>query len=162
MITAPTATVATSATSESFGRRISSRPMRPTHTKPGRSDQLRSSSRLWYARLRTFLHRKLDVVGSVLDGREHAHDSRRVLGTAYGTCGLAVNRQAHRDARAFADPAVDRHLAAVQRGKAFDDGQPETGPFVRAIVSAARLEERLAEPRQVVGADADAVVCNRD
>src|SRR5215468_7325682 len=163
MITAPTAVVATRATSESFGRRISNRPSRPTNTKPGSSNQrLLSSSRLWYARLRTFLHRKLDVVGGVLGRREHAHDSRRILGRAYETGGLAVNRQSHGDARALADPAVDRHSAAMQRGKALDDRQAEPGPFVRAIVGPARLEERLPEPRQVIRADADAVVRHRD
>src|SRR3981081_4381649 len=75
---------------------------------------------------------------------------------------LAIERQPHRDARAFADPAADRDLAAVQFHQALDDGEAEPGPVMPPVVGSARLEERAADPRQILLADADAVVLDRD
>ena len=53
-------------------------------------------------------------------------------------------------------------LAAVQRHQALDDRKPEPGAVVAAVVGAARLEERIADARQIVVADADAGVLDRD
>ena len=53
-------------------------------------------------------------------------------------------------------------LAAVQRDQALDDRQAEPGAVVAAVVGRARLEERIADARQIVGADADAGVLDRD
>ena len=53
-------------------------------------------------------------------------------------------------------------LAAVQRHQALDDRKPEAGAVVAAVVGGARLEERPADARQIVGADADAGVLDRD
>ncbi len=75
---------------------------------------------------------------------------------------LAIDRQVDRDARALAQPAGDLHAAAVQRHQALDDREAEPGAVVAAVVGRARLEERIADARQILGADADAGILDRD
>ena len=60
---------------------------------------------------------------------------------------LAIERQAHGDARAFADPAADRDLAAMQPDQTFDNGEAEPGAAVTTVVGCARLKIWLADPR---------------
>src|SRR5258708_2657868 len=74
----------------------------------------------------------------------------------------AIERQPHRDARAFADAAADRDLAAVQFHQALDDREAEPGAVMAPVIGSARLEEGAADPRQILLADADAVVLDRD
>ncbi len=50
----------------------------------------------------------------------------------------------------------------MQRQQPLDDRQAEPGAVVAAVVARARLEERIADARQIVGADADAGVLDRD
>ena len=84
------------------------------------------------------------------------------IGSAAPARAFAIDRQAHGHARALAQPAADIHLAAVQPHQALDDRQAEPGAVVAAVVGRARLEERLAEARQIVVADADAGVLDRE
>ncbi len=74
---------------------------------------------------------------------------------------LAIDRQADGDAGALAEPARDLDLAAVQRQQSLDDRKAEPGAVVAAVVGRARLEERIADARQIVAADADAGVLDR-
>ena len=46
----------------------------------------------------------------------------------------------------------------MQPHQALDDGEPETGAAVAAVVGAAGLKIRLADPRQILVADADAII----
>ena len=46
--------------------------------------------------------------------------------------------------------------------QAFHDRQAEAGAFVAAVIGLPRLEERIADPRQIVGADADAGILDRE
>src|SRR6516162_8325307 len=71
---------------------------------------------------------------------------------------FAIERQAHSDARPFAEPAADRHLATMEPEQPLDDGQAEASAAVAAVVGCARLKVRLADPCEVFAADADAVV----
>ena len=59
-------------------------------------------------------------------------------------------------------PAADGQLAAVQPHQALDDGKSEAGAAMAAVVRRARLEVGLADPRQILVADADAVVLDRE
>jgi len=76
------------------------------------------------------------------------------------SCPLAIERQAHRDPRALADPAADVQFAAVQPHQAFDDGKSEAGAAMTAIVRSTGLKVGLADARQILVTDADAVVLN--
>src|SRR5690349_2416033 len=71
---------------------------------------------------------------------------------------LAIERHAHGHARPFAEPAADRHLAAVEPEQPLDDGEAEAGAAVAAVVSCARLKIGLTDPDEIFAADADAVV----
>ena len=75
---------------------------------------------------------------------------------------FAIERQPHGDARALAEFAFHLDIAAMQADEAFHDGEAETGAVMAAVMAGARLEERIADARQVGFADADAVVLDRD
>ena len=75
---------------------------------------------------------------------------------------LAIERQAHGDAGALADPAADVDFAAVQPHQTLDDGKSETGAAVAAVIGARGLKIRLADARQIFVADADAVVLDHE
>src|SRR3954447_3510772 len=62
------------------------------------------------------------------------------------------------DGGALVDPALHRHLAAMQRDQAFDDRQPEAGALVAPLIGLAGLKERIADPLQVFGRNSDAVI----
>ena len=53
-------------------------------------------------------------------------------------------------------------VAAMQLDQALDDRQAEAGAVVTAVIGGARLEERIADAAQIVLADADAGVLDRD
>src|SRR3954463_9443610 len=57
---------------------------------------------------------------------------------------LAIDRQAHGDARPGAEAAADREFAAVQRHQSLDNRQTEAGAVVRPVVGGAHLEEGIA------------------
>src|SRR5262245_11032040 len=103
------------------------------------------------ARLRTFPRL---VVGLLIGAARHEPLDRDSLAAAF----RAVDRQMEGDARAFAEPARNVDLAAVQRQKPLDDRHAKPGAVMAAIVARARLEERIADPGQILGADADAIV----
>src|SRR4029077_13031576 len=67
-----------------------------------------------------------------------------------------------RDPGAFADPATDRDVAAMQLDQTLDDREAEPGPVMAPVVGSARLEKRPADPGQVLLADADAIVLDHD
>src|SRR3974377_1793193 len=69
---------------------------------------------------------------------------------------FAIDRQQYGHFRSFTQTTLDIEVAAMQPNQAFHDGQPEAGAVVPPVVGGARLEERLAHPRQIVFADADA------
>src|SRR5262245_3650052 len=73
---------------------------------------------------------------------------------------FAIDRQANGDAGALPKPALDANVAAVQRQQALDDRNAEPGAVMAAVVGRARLEERIADARQVLGVDTDARVGN--
>ena len=116
---------------------------------------LRSISRI-AVRLGNFLHlhecRLRPFAYALADERDRLRRPRA----------FAIDRQPHGHARAVAEPARDIHLAAVQPHQAFDDRQPEPGAVMAAVVGGARLKEGFAEPRQIVLADADAGVLDRE
>src|ERR1700691_6175040 len=78
------------------------------------------------------------------------------------SCTLAVQWQAHGDTCALADPAADREFAAVQPHQALDDGEPQPGPAVAPVERGTRLEVRLADARQILIADSDAVILDHE
>ena len=84
-----------------------------------------------------------------------------LIGSTAAPRAFAIDRQPHRHPRPLAQPAADIHVAAVQPHQALDDRQAEAGAVVPAVVGRARLEEGLAQPRQVVLADADAGILDR-
>src|SRR5438477_1939098 len=75
---------------------------------------------------------------------------------------LAIERQAHRDAGAGADAAAQRQLSTMQLDQSLDDRETEPRSVVRTVVSGPHLEERIADVAQVVLADADAGIFNRE
>src|SRR4029077_19615939 len=125
-------------------------------------------------RSRTFLYPHVDIRGAILArqrgacrrGRRALRPADRHMGTRCpgGRRGqrlapprpLAIEGHAHGDARALAEPAAYRQLAAVKPEQAFDDGETEAGAAVAAVVGRARLKVRFADPRQILAADADA------
>src|SRR5690348_15347216 len=72
------------------------------------------------------------------------------------------DRQHHGCGRAHAEAALDCQAAAVEGSEPFHHGQAETRPLVTSLVALIGLNERRAEPRQVVGRDADAGIGNGD
>ena len=73
---------------------------------------------------------------------------------------LAVDRQTHDHARAFADTAADIDVAAMQFHQAFDNGETEPGAFVPPLVASSGLEEGLADARQIHLRNADPGICH--
>ena len=71
-----------------------------------------------------------------------------------------VQRQADRHRRALAGLAFDRHRAVVQRHQPLDQRQAEAGAFEAPRIVVLDLHERLADPGEIVGADADAGVAH--
>src|SRR5580704_1535605 len=114
-------------------------------------------------RSRTFLHRvcRLHGAGRLIHGDDDRTDHARAA-LFHRPRPLAIERQADGDAGALADPAADREFAAMQPHQAFDDGQPQTRAAMAAVVGGAGLEIRLADPRQILVADADATVLDHE
>src|SRR4051812_16958016 len=75
---------------------------------------------------------------------------------------LAVEWQAHSHPRAFAEPAHDVDLTAVQGHQALHDRQPEPGAVMTAVICGTRLEEWSADVWQVLVTDPDAGILDRD
>src|SRR5437763_14786964 len=79
-------------------------------------------------------------------------------------CGLhdarlfAVDRQTHRDGRAYPDAALDIDLAAMKLDEPLHDRKPKSRSIVWPVVGRARLEEGIADMPQLVLADTDAVI----
>jgi hypothetical protein len=78
--------------------------------------------------------------------------SRRCLKASAAAQSQAA-RQRHRGA--LADRALHVHLAIVQSDQALHDRQAEAGAFVLALIGLAGLEERIADPREILGGDPD-------
>src|SRR5581483_3135076 len=72
----------------------------------------------------------------------------------------ASQRQRNGDGGALADLAVQAQIAAMQADEAFDDRQAEARAFMAALIGLAGLKERIADPFEIVGRDADAVVAH--
>src|SRR6202051_5139743 len=102
-------------------------------------------------RSRTFLHRacRLHGTGRLIHGDDDRADHAKTA-LFHRPRPLAIERQANRDAGALADPAADREFAAVPPHQAFDDGKPQTGAAVAAVIGGAGLEIRLADPHQIL------------
>src|SRR5579862_7407404 len=114
-------------------------------------------------RSRTFLHRvgRRHGAGRLIHGNDdRAEHAKTAL--FHRPRPLTVERQADGDAGAFADPAADREFAAVQPHQAFDDGKPQARAAMAAVIGDAGLEIRLADPRQILVADADATVLDHE
>src|SRR5579875_3012639 len=116
----------------------------------------RSVSSLLRPRLGTLPHPRQRALSGRRRARRRPRDGR-----LRGPRSPTIDRQSHDHARAFAEPALDPHVAAMQAEQALHDGQAETGAVVAAIIGGARLEERLAEPRQIVLRNPHAVVLDR-
>src|SRR5579863_6108265 len=159
------AAAAATMANESTGRRVALAHSRAANAPPALAARIykrRSALR----RLRTFLHP--DIVNGFAYARRlrrnaarqiahHAHGLQR-SGRCRGSHPLAIERQPHRDARAFADAAADGDFAAMQLHQSLHDGEPEAGAAMAAVVGVARLEVWFADSRQIVIADADAVI----
>src|SRR5262245_48126487 len=81
-------------------------------------------------------------------------DRRRLIAAR----NVAVHRQAKGDPRPLARPTRNLDAAAVQRQQPLDDGQAETRAGMAAIVARPRLEERVADLRQIFRIDTNPVV----
>src|SRR5580692_3422456 len=114
-------------------------------------------------RSRTFLHRacRLHDAGRLIHRKDDRADHAKTA-LFYRPRPLAIERQADRDAGALADPAADREFAAVQPHQALDDGKPQARAAIAAVIGSAGLEVRLADPRQIFVADADAIVLDHE
>src|SRR5262249_11536291 len=84
-----------------------------------------------------------------------SHRHRRVAA-------LAIEWQAHDHTRALTNAAAHLDLATVESCQALDDGKPEPAAVLVARMRAAHLEERIAEPTEMLGRDPDAGVRDRD
>src|SRR5580704_11327818 len=98
-------------------------------------------------RSRTFLHRacRLRGAGRLIHGNDDRADHAKTA-LFRRPRPLAIERQSNGDAGALAEPAADREFAAMQPDQAFDDGQPQTGAAMAAVVGGPGLEIRLADP----------------
>src|SRR6202040_1509336 len=117
--------------------------------------------RFLWRRSRTFLYPHVDIRGGIFAlqrgacrrGRRAPRPADRQMGSrcAGGRRGkllvpprpLAIEGHAHGDARALAEPAAYRQLAAVEPEQAFDDGETEAGAAVAAVVGRACLKVRF-------------------
>src|SRR6185437_5244051 len=126
-------------------------------TRAARVSRRTPARSLRYSLLRTFLHL---VVGhhESCHPRAFALEHDRLCGRTL----LTIDRQTNRHARAFAEPASNTHFAVVQTDEPFDDRKAETGTIVAAVIGRARLEEGLAQARQIVLTDADAGIFDRE
>ena len=88
-------------------------------------------------------------------GRRRWRERRDVAGLAGTGRG---QRQHHRHRGALVDPARHHEVAAVERDQRLHDRQAKPGALVTALIGLAGLEERIADPLQIVGGDADAGV----
>src|SRR6266576_3272090 len=106
--------------------------------------------------LRTFLHLyACRLFGGA--GREPLDQRRPVAAST-----VAVHREVEGDLCALAPPAHDLEVAAVKREQPLDDRQAEARAGVATIVARPRLEERIADLRQILRINADPVVLDRD
>src|SRR5580693_5847109 len=114
-------------------------------------------------RSRTFLHRacRLRGAGRLIHGNDDRADHAKTA-LFRRPRPLAIERQADRDAGALADAAADREFAAMQPHQALDDGKPQARAGMAAVIGGAGLEIRLADPRQILVADADAAVLDHE
>src|SRR5580700_108556 len=114
-------------------------------------------------RSRTFLHRAcwLRGAGRLIHGNDDRADHAKTA-LFRRPRPLAIERQADRDAGALADAAADREFAAMQPHQALDDGKPQARAGMAAVIGGAGLEIRLADPRQILVADADAAVLDHE
>src|ERR1700688_3023878 len=156
------AAVAPRMAKESTGRLIacihSREPNDPANV-PARARVRLLSSR----RSRTFLHRACwrHGAGRLIHGDDERADHAKTA-FFHRPRPLAIERQADGDAGALADPAADREFAAVQPHQALDDGEPQARAAVTAVIGGAGLEIRLADPRQILIADANAIVLDHE
>src|SRR5229473_8500325 len=58
--------------------------------------------------------------------------------------------------------ALQGDLAGMQFDETLDDRQPEAGAFVAPLIGLAGLEERIADPLEIVGRDADAGIADAE
>src|SRR5580700_1831383 len=154
------AAIAPRMANESTGRSIAcSHSRAPNDSVPARALARLLSLR----RSRTFLHRagRLHGAGRLIHGDDDRTDHAKAA-LFHWPRPLTVERQADGDAGPLADPAADREFAAVQPHQALDDGKPQAGAAMAAVVGGAGLEIRLADPRQILVADADAIVLDHE
>src|SRR4051794_29712851 len=102
-------------------------------------------------RLGTFLHLPVLVVMSGAWRRGECCD-------VAGRLVLRRERQRQGDGHrgTFVELALYGHVAAMQRDEAFHDRQSEPGALVTPLIGRAGLEERIADPLQIVRGDPDA------
>src|SRR6266545_3991575 len=130
-------------------------------TNQRRSSSGPSAGFLLRAPLRTDLHPLVRRLPGGRRGRRGAGPAkRRNLGSLARP--FAIDRQADGDAGPLPDPALDGDVAAMQRQQPLHDREAEPGAVVAAVVGGARLEERVADARQILGIDADAGVGDGD
>src|SRR5215471_294528 len=107
--------------------------------------------------LGTFLHQSRLVL-NIMARRRH---QRRDLAFALPVLRRRADKwQLDGDGRPLAELALYRQLAEMQGDEALHDRQSETGAFMATLIGPAGLEERRANPFQVVGRDTDAGVAD--
>src|SRR4051794_2797804 len=135
---APTAANASSPAARSFGlysRMRIARPGSPTASMAAaRAPRRRGISSSGSDRLGTFLHLNHVVVLSASRRLQRRHVACGLL-----RLGSERQRQGDRHRGAFVEPALHRQFAAMQRHKAFDDRQAETGAFMAPLIGLAGL-----------------------
>src|SRR5262249_55278629 len=99
------------------------------------------------ARCRGPLRKRIrDIVADSVRNRDRAPRRGRAL---------AIERQPHHHAGAFARPARGLKLATVEIDEPFDNREPKAGAIALTPVSALDLEKRVADAREVVRRDTD-------
>src|ERR1700759_4502659 len=104
--------------------------------------------------LGTFLH----LIGFVLRSGSRTRVKRCDIARLLLGRRRERQRQCDGDRGALVELALHGHLAAMQRDQAFHNRQPKAGTLVTPLIGLAGLKERVADPGQIVGRDADAVV----
>src|SRR3954462_14102395 len=124
--------------------------MRMNRPRSATSSSAATRARLDLADLGLALGTLLHLVDRIYRRARHRRQGRDVAGRHHVR--RAVQWQGGDHDRPLADPALNLQIAAMHGDQALDDRQAETGALVAALVQAfARLEERIADPREIAG-----------
>src|ERR1700741_51899 len=87
---------------------------------------------------------------------------RQRCNVARGWRGLGREWQPHRNSGPLIDLALYNHFTAMQGNQSFHNRKPEARALVPPLIGLACLKERIADPFEVLGGDADSRVGDTD